>query len=239
MATGKTDHICSGRTCMFCRVLENPAGVKQTGARSYMDSQVIERVKELEQRSLLTGSEVAPPTSKGEEIERLALLDMLTGLYNSRTFLKELKDELKRSKRYKRPVSLCMVSVDNFKELTRQYGALTSDGVVKYVGEILKGATRDVDIAARYSSEEFALIFPETGVQGATVVAERIRQRVANQSLSANFNNLKVTASVGLAAFPTHAREHDELLQRGIEALEQALNAGGDRVSLAQTINQG
>lgn len=204
-----------------------------------MDSQVIERVKELEQRSLLTGSEQAPPTSKGEEIERLALLDMLTGLYNSRTFLKELKDELKRSKRYKRPVSLCMVSVDNFKELTRQYGALTSDGVVKYVGEILKGATRDVDIAARYSSEEFALIFPETGVQGATVVAERIRQRVAHQSLSANYNNLKVTASVGLAAFPTHAREHDELLQRGIEALEQALNAGGDRVSLAQTINQG
>ena len=81
---------------MFCRVLENPSKTKVAGARAYMDNQVIERVKELESRSLLTSSQLASAT--GEDIERLALLDTLTDLYNSRTFLKEMKDELKRAK---------------------------------------------------------------------------------------------------------------------------------------------
>ncbi|MBZ0188382.1 MAG: GGDEF domain-containing protein [Candidatus Obscuribacterales bacterium] len=228
---GRTDHICSGRTCMFCRVLDNPNKAKQSGSRSFMDSQVIERVKELEQRSLLTSTEQSLAAVKGEEIERLALLDSLTELYNSRTFMKEIQDELKRAKRYKRPVSLCMVAIDGFKDIAKQYGALTSDAVLKVVGDVLKGAIRDVDIPARYSAEEFALIFPETNASGASIVAERIRQRVANQSITHNWHNLKVTASVGLAAFPAHARESDELIEKAIRALELAMQRGGDRVS--------
>ncbi|MBI1269596.1 diguanylate cyclase [bacterium] len=230
---GRTDHICSGRTCMFCRVLDNPNQAKAAGARSFMDSQVIERVKELEQRSLLTSTEQSLAAVKGEEIERLALLDSLTDLYNHRTFTKEIKDELKRAKRYKRPVALCMVAIDGFKDVVKQYGALTSDAVIKVVADVLKGAIRDVDIPARYSAEEFALIFPETNASGAAIVAERIRQRVATQSITHNWHNLKVTASVGLAAFPAHAREHDELIEKGIRALEIAMQKGGDRVSTA------
>lgn len=226
----RTDHICSGRTCMFCRVLDNPNRLKQLGNRTYMDSQVLERVKELEQRSLLTTTENRMSSVKGEEIERLALLDTLTELYNSRTFLKEIKEELKRAKRYKRPVALCMVTVDNFKDISRQYGALTSDAVLKVIGTVLQGAVRDVDIPARYSAEEFAIIFPETNSSGAQIVAERIRQRIGSQAITHNWHNLKVTASVGLAAFPAHAREHDELVARSIQALEMAMQRGGDRV---------
>lgn len=226
----RQDHICSGRTCMFCRVLDNPNRLKALGNRSYMDSQVLERVKELEQRSLLTTTENKMSMVKGEEIERLALLDTLTELYNSRTFLKEIKEELKRAKRYKRPVALCMVTVDNFKDISRQYGALTSDAVLKVIGTVLQGAVRDVDIPARYSAEEFAIIFPETNSSGAQIVAERIRQRIGSQAITHNWHNLKVTASVGLAAFPAHAREHDELVARSIQALEMAMQRGGDRV---------
>lgn len=226
----RQDHICSGRTCMFCRVLDNPNRLKALGNRSYMDSQVLERVKELEQRSLLTTTENKMSMVKGEEIERLALLDTLTELYNSRTFLKEIKEELKRAKRYKRPVALCMVTVDNFKDISRQYGALTSDAVLKVIGSVLQGAVRDVDIPARYSAEEFAIIFPETNSSGAQIVAERIRQRIGSQAITHNWHNLKVTASVGLAAFPAHAREHDELVARSIQALEMAMQRGGDRV---------
>jgi len=98
----------------------------------------------------------------------------LTDLYNSRTFIKEMKDELKRAKRYKRPVALCMVTIDGFKDISRQYGALTSDAVLKVMGNVLRGAIRDVDIPARYSAEEFAIIFPETNASGASIVAERI-----------------------------------------------------------------
>jgi diguanylate cyclase (GGDEF)-like protein len=215
---------------MFCRVLDNPNRLKQLGNRTYMDSQVLERVKELEQRSLLTATENKMNMVKGDEIERLALLDTLTELYNSRTFLKEIKEELKRAKRYKRPVALCMVTVDNFKGISRQYGALTSDAVLKVIGTVLQGAVRDVDIPARYSAEEFAIIFPETNSSGAQIVAERIRQRIGSQAITHNWHNLKVTASVGLAAFPAHAREHDELVARSIQALEMAMQRGGDRV---------
>ncbi|MBC7996943.1 MAG: GGDEF domain-containing protein [Leptolyngbya sp.] len=215
---------------MFCRVLDNPNRLKQQGNRTYMDSQVLERVKELEQRSLLTTTENRMSAVKGEEIERLALLDTLTELYNSRTFMKEIKEELKRAKRYKRPVALCMVTVDNFKDISRQYGALTSDAVLKVIGTVLQGAIRDVDIPARYSAEEFAIIFPETNSSGAQIVAERIRQRIGSQAITHNWHNLKVTASVGLAAFPAHAREHDELVARSVQALEMAMQKGGDRV---------
>ncbi len=195
-----------------------------------MDSQVIERVKELEQRSLLTSTEQSLAAVKGEEIERLALLDTLTELYNSRTFYKEIKDELKRAKRYKRPVALCMVAIDGFKDVVRQYGSLTSDAVLKVMGNVLRGAVRDVDIPARYSAEEFAIIFPETNASGASIVAERIRQRIGNQSITHNWHNLRVTASVGLAAFPAHAREHDELIEKSVRALELAMQRGGDKV---------
>ncbi|MBK9771804.1 MAG: GGDEF domain-containing protein [Candidatus Obscuribacter sp.] len=110
---------------MFCRVLENPnkakAGTSQSG---YMDNQVIERVRELEERALLTTTQEALSSAGGEDIERLALIDSLTDLYNSRTFLKEIKDELKRAKRYKRPVSLCMITVDNFRDIQMSIGAL-------------------------------------------------------------------------------------------------------------------
>lgn len=231
--SGRTDHICSGRTCMFCRVLENPQRAKLAGNRAFMDNQVIERVKELEQRSLLTATQTNLSSANGEDIEKLALLDTLTELYNSRTFIKEVKDELKRAKRYKRPISLCMVAVDGFRDIQRQYGALTSDAVLKVVGGVLRGAVRDVDIPARYSSEEFAIILPETNAAGAAIVAERIRNRVASHGITHNWHNLKVTTSVGLAAFPSHAREHDELLARTIQALELAVERGGDQVMTA------
>jgi diguanylate cyclase (GGDEF)-like protein len=197
---------------------------------AFMDSQVIERVKELEQRSLLANTETRMNAVKGEEIERLALLDTLTELYNSRTFLKEIKDELRRAKRYKRPVALCMLCIDGFRDITRNYGALTSDAVLKTLGDILRGAIRDVDVPARYSAEEFAIIFPETNASGAAIVAERIRQRIGAQFITHNWHNLKVTASIGLASFPAHARESEELLAKSISALEQAMQRGGDRV---------
>lgn len=231
--TGRTDHICSGRTCMFCRVLDNPQRTRQmTGnqSRSAVDSQVLERVRELESRSMLQNAQSNMTTNKADELEKLALLDSLTELYNSRTLIKELKDELKRAKRYKRPVSLLMVSVDGHREIQRQYGALTSDAVLKVVSAVLQECVRDVDVAARYSGDEFAIVLPETNAAGAAVVAERIRQRVGTQPVTHNWNNLKVTASIGLASFPAHAREHDELIARSVQALELAVQRGGDRV---------
>jgi diguanylate cyclase (GGDEF)-like protein len=220
---------------MFCRVLDTNQRPKtqQIGGRSQLDGQMLERVKELENRSLLANTESNLTAVKAEELDRLALLDSLTELYNSRTFLKELKDELKRAKRYKRPVSLLLVSIDGYKEIARQFGSLTSDAVLKVAGSVIKATIRDVDIPARYSGDEFAILFPETNPQGATIAAERIRQRIGAQAISHNWNNLNVTASIGAASFPAHAREHDELVARAVQALELAQQRGGDRICTA------
>lgn len=225
---GMQDHVCSS-TCMFCRVLDTPTRVKVASSRSQLDNSVLDRIKELEQRSILTGTQASLTSAKGEELEKLALLDSLTEMYNSRTFLKELKDELRRAKRYKRPVALMMVSIDGFKEIGRQYGALTSDAVLKVIANVLRGCIRDVDIGARYSADEFALVLPETNASGASVVGERIREKIGTQAITHNWHNLKVTASIGIASFPAHAREHDELLTRAVQALELAVSRGGDR----------
>src|SRR5262249_1699090 len=113
----RVDHVCSGRTCMFCRVLNNPDRPKLVGVSPLMDERVLKRIKESEHHST-TGE---PDTnlelgSKIDEIEKFALLDGLTELYNSRTFMKELDDEIRRAKRYKRALAICIASIDDFRE---------------------------------------------------------------------------------------------------------------------------
>ncbi len=103
--TGAPDHICSSN-CVFCRILATPQHNKAVSGRSKVDPQLVERVKELEQRSILTGAQSSLASTRSDELEQLALLDSLTGLYNQRTFLKELKNELHRAKRYKRSLTL-------------------------------------------------------------------------------------------------------------------------------------
>lgn len=227
----KPSHICSGRTCMFCRVIEKPTRMGALpNQRASLDEHVLSRVRELEQRALLSGAQTNVSSTKTEEIERLALLDTLTDLYNSRTFIKEVKDELKRAKRYKRPLTVCLVAIDGIRDISMQYGALTSDGVLQKAAGIVRGAIRDVDIPARYSAEEFAIMFPETNASGAAIVAERIRQRSSGHVITHNWHNLRISLSFGLAAFPTHGREHDEIINEAIEALKMALRQGGDQV---------
>src|SRR6516225_1909403 len=105
----RVDHVCSGKTCVFCRVLNNPDRPKLAGIPPSMDNRVLERVRELENRSVLADTEARLELgSKIDEIEKLALLDGLTELYNSRTFMKELDEEVRRAKRYKRPLSICI-----------------------------------------------------------------------------------------------------------------------------------
>lgn len=220
---------------MFCRVLDNPQAAKRnaTQQRARIDQQMMaaDRVKELEHRQLIQNVQTHfSNQTRTDEMERLALMDSLTELFNSRTLVRELKEEMKRARRYKRPISLIMLSVDGLRDVTKRYGPLSADAVLKVVANIVRECIRDVDVAARYSGDEFAILLPETNAAGAAVVAERIRQRISSQAVTHNWNNLKVTASIGLASFPAHAREHDELLARTAQALEMAVQRGGDRV---------
>jgi diguanylate cyclase (GGDEF)-like protein len=192
-----------------------------------MDNRVLERVRELENRSVLADTEARLELgSKIDEIEKLALLDGLTELYNSRTFMKELDEEVRRAKRYKRPLSICIASIDDFREVQSNYGAIAGDLVLRVFASLLHTTVRDVDIPARYSGTDLAVIFPETNLTSAGVAAERIRQKIINQSIAHNWQSFKVTASFGIAALPNHGTEPVELIGKALAGLELARQRG-------------
>jgi diguanylate cyclase (GGDEF)-like protein len=101
---------------------------------------------------------------------------------------------------------------------------------LKITANVMRSALREEDMAAKYGTQEFAVILPQAGPAAASMVAERLRQRIANQAIAINWQNFSVTSSAGVAAFPAHADGYDELIARAMEALQWALERGGDRV---------
>ncbi len=195
------------------------------------DPEILERVRQYEsQAASLLPSSAGFVAARGEDIEKLALLDAVTELYNHRAFVKELKSELARAKRYGHHSSLIMLSVDNFDEIGEKYGGMTRDAVLKVVSNVIRLSIREVDLGARYAPLQFSLILAQTNTAGASLVAERIRARIASQVFSHNWQNFSITASIGVATYPEHAIGYDELIARSIEALECSAERGGDRV---------
>lgn len=165
-----------------------------------------------------------------EKVEELALTDGLTGLFVRRHFLKCLKEEIERSMRHKLTLALIMIDIDNFKRCNDNYGHLVGDVVLKEIAVIIKGNTREVDLAGRYGGEEFCVALPETDKEGSMQVAERIRNAVENRKISAYGENVHVTISVGLATYPKDEKEMTELIQTADEALYAAKRGGKNKI---------
>lgn len=193
-------------------------------------SQVLHKVRDLEQAQAAESKKIATATMRGEDLEKLALLDPLTDLYNYRTFIKELKAELSRARRYQHSVALCMISIDNFEEMSKQYGPLTADAILKIIGNAVKHAVREVDISGRYNKHQFIIALTNSGVSGGAIVAERIRQRIGAQAISYNWESFSLTGSFGVAVYPDQTDEWDVLIARAVDAMEHAAARGGDRV---------
>jgi diguanylate cyclase (GGDEF)-like protein len=194
------DHICKGFGCSVCQMLDQTTSIN-------LDT-------------------VAGPA----EIEQMALYDSVTGLLNVRAFQKKLKYELKRSRRYKRPLALSMIGIDGFNLLQSDYGEFACNEALKKLGQILLETVRDVDIAARYSSAWFAVLFPETNATGASIITERIRAKIETCSVSAEWRNFRFSASIGISSFPAQARDGDALFGQCVQALELAISRGGNRI---------
>lgn len=163
-------------------------------------------------------------------IETLAVTDGLTGLSNHREFQKRLEEEIQRAKRYRRSLSLLMIDVDRFKLVNDVYGHQFGDTVLKKISRLILSGIRDVDIAARYGGEEFVLIVPETSVEGAFVVAERIRSMIFDEVFVTDTKvRIQVTVSIGLAGL-TDRDDRVTLLACADQALYAAKTAGRNRV---------
>ena len=139
-----------------------------------------------------------------EKIERQAITDGLTGLYNHREFHERLRAEVARSWRYNTPVSLLMVDIDDFKQFNDTYGHVVGDDVLRAVGRLLTGGLRrDVDVAARYGGEEFAVILPNTPADAAHAVGERMRATLSGggRGVASGAADWPVTWGGGSSAF--------------------------------------
>lgn len=195
------------------------------------DEGVLNGVREIE-ASMTSSGMASLAAATGAEMERLAFLDSLTELYTSRAFIKELKNALKRAARYDQPLSLCMLSIDGFQEIVSRLGNLTGDAVLRVASKVISESMRDNDLAARYTADQFAIILPDTTCASASMIADRLRQKIGTQAMSHNWQSLKITCSAGVASFPLHAQDQDMLIALAIQALGSAVQRGGDRVCI-------
>jgi diguanylate cyclase (GGDEF)-like protein len=163
------------------------------------------------------------------ELERLSVTDALTGLSNRLRMMEVLENEVRRSRRLRHPFAVLMADLDLFKKYNDAHGHQAGDAVLKRIGAIMREASRDVDFVARYGGEEFLLMMPETEIEGATEVAERIRKKIAAEKLPAG----TITVSVGVAGFPGHGDAAEALIAAADAALYDAKRAGGNRVIAA------
>jgi diguanylate cyclase (GGDEF)-like protein len=170
-----------------------------------------------------------------QALQEQAISDPLTGLYNRRYLSEFLPRELARSGRNTTPVAVILIDLDHFKRVNDSFGHEAGDIVLTAVANLLKSNVRGSDIACRYGGEEFALILPETGADSAARRADDIRLAIGALHLSHAGKSLgKITASFGLALFPDHAHDTDDLLRAADVALYAAKGAGRNRVIVAQ-----
>lgn len=188
---------------------------------------VLEEVQRLYDRERVRNRELEQMVTR---LQALSVTDSLTGLKNHGFFFDRLSEELERARRYRRPVAVIMADIDGFKSVNDAYGHTAGDAVLRVLGDVFRTQLREVDLACRIGGEEFGFVLPETDEEGGMRAAERIRTAVAAQRIA---EVGAVTVSLGVAVFPEHAQERDELVEAADAALYQAKHEGKNCSRLA------
>lgn len=167
-----------------------------------------------------------------EQLENLLVVDEKTGLFNFREFQRKLREEWLRAERYRTPLSLLMLDLDDFKKINDEHGHLAGDRVLQEFASLVSAGGRATDIAARYGGEEFAVILPHTGGILAARVADRICRAVREHVFLGPDAPARVTVSVGVATYPSSPRidSPEALVAAADAALYRAKQLGKDRV---------
>lgn len=167
-----------------------------------------------------------------EKLQTMTFTDEMTGIHNYRYIRKQLDNEVKRASRYGKSLSLCLIDIDYFKRINDLHGHPVGDDTLREVAKVLKEETRNVDIVGRYAGDEFVIIFPDTTLNDAVRLCERIRRRVSDHSFESHGQTVGCTLSIGVADFDGQRRKtSDALLEAADKCLYQAKRAGRDRVN--------
>jgi diguanylate cyclase (GGDEF)-like protein len=168
-----------------------------------------------------------------ETVQRQAVTDELTGLFNHRRFQEVIDMEVERARRFGTGLGLIMFDIDNFKSVNDTYGHLQGDLVLREVARVLRDSAREIDEPARYGGEEMAVALPQTDLEGAFQFAERLRKRIEDLDIHLvdGDGHISVTASFGAAALPESAdADKDALVAAADQALYRAKRMGKNRV---------
>jgi diguanylate cyclase (GGDEF)-like protein/PAS domain S-box-containing protein len=171
------------------------------------------------------------------ELEQLAITDHLTNLYNRRHFMQRGVEEFRRAQRSKRPLSLLMLDIDQFKNINDTHGHEAGDFALKQVAETLRSNLREIDIIGRMGGDEFTVLLPDTALNDAFNLAERVRLDIEQTALQilGEVVPIFVTVSIGVAASTGKLTHIDKLLKDADRALYQAKRAGRNRVVKSAT----
>jgi two-component system cell cycle response regulator len=165
------------------------------------------------------------------KLEKLAIMDYLTGIYNIRYFYSRLEEEFSRAERYQMPLSCIMFDIDHFKKINDSYGHRIGDFILREFAQLVKRYTRKSDLLARYGGDEFILLLPQTSLKGALNEARRL-QKVVREI---RFRQLKegrgITVSFGMSCFPDKGiKNPDDLINFADNALYKAKEKGRDLI---------
>ena len=173
-----------------------------------------------------------------EKIQRQATTDGLTGLVNHKTFYEILEKELWRSRRYGGHISLIMVDIDNLKKINDAHGHRAGDKVIREISRRMKECIRQIDTAARYGGDEFAVILPNTSLKDAAVVAQRMVDAVAESPTIWDNEQIALSVSVGLGQYDADTTPED-ITGRSDQALYTAKQAGKNTVRIFEPTKNG
>ena len=189
----------------------------------------------LARSSARTGETVKYLGAIHDRLTELSITDELTGLYNRRYFFHALEEEIKRAQRYKLPLSLVMADIDHFKKVNDTYGHLVGDQVLRKIAQLMGDSFRKTDIVARYGGEELVSIATVTPLEGATVLAERFREKVFNYPFATDDEGscFQVAISLGVTSLGDPFQGEKELLIKADKAMYEAKAQGGNKVCVA------
>jgi diguanylate cyclase (GGDEF)-like protein len=185
-------------------------------------------------RALEPGGIALDNAIRVQRAEALSVTDDLTQLYNSRYLSQVLRRETKRASRSGRPLSLLFIDLDGFKSINDTHGHLFGSRALVEAAGLIRQSARETDVVARFGGDEFALILPDTGSEGAAAVGERVRERVdAHAFLRGDGLDIHLTVSVGVATLPDVAASAEALIQAADEAMYHVKDHGKNGIYIA------
>ncbi len=174
------------------------------------------------------------------KLANLAIRDGLTNLYNRREFERLLEEELHRAQRYLHPLSMLLIDIDKFKEINDSYGHLAGDAALQMAATVINAISRKGDVVARYGGDELAALLPETPIEEAMILAERIRKQIASHPLLTDEGEkLQLTLSIGVATTSDKILTPRQLIEAADRAMYLAKTGGRNRVRRNDTGGDG